>query len=340
MRNDEVAEPSLFAEEAVMHQSVRVVDSARCTYFCVIQFPPAGYCGIQERENGEKIAIFSVWDQREGDVEVVKTGTDVVAEPFGGEGTGQKLWRHFAWEVGQEVHFVVRVKRERGSDFWQLSGEIYVQKGSSTNTVEEIGACQVDLEPAEHERKRVESSCCLLGVAAAKKMWKQRCEAAVARKASSVGTSSGTETVDSVLVLEDGTGASDVGFDRFVMGTLRVRSSSPAVNAFISFVEDYDRAPNAEGICLSRKAVFGPTPQWRVRNENTRGGALVPREMRSVVFTKVCAAAEAEGAETRCRGEWTADGCTLHTGGDKNLFCTGVIDNGAQIYNRGEKAQA
>eukprot|EP00392_Amoebophrya_sp_AT5.2_P006207 g6217.t1 len=330
-----------------MQQSVRVVDTARCTYFCVIQFPPAGYCGIQERENGEKIALFSVWDQREGDVQVVKTGTDVVSEPFGGEGTGQKLWRHFAWELGQEVHFVVRVRREGGSDFWQLSGEIYVQKGSSTNIAveEKTGACrQVDVEPAEPERKRVASSCCLLAAGAVKKMRKQRREGTAARKASSAGTSSsGKETAeaDGILMLEDGAGASDAGFDRFVMGTLRVKSSSPAVNAFISFVEDYDRAPNAEGICLSRRAVFGPTPQWRVRNENTRrGGALVPREMRSVVFTKVCAAAEAEGAETRCRGEWTVDGCTLHTGGDKNLFCAGVTDNGAQIYNRGEKAQA
>ena len=87
-------------KSAEFHNQVKVEQSAKCTYFSVIQFYNGGYCGIQQRES-DKIAIFSLWndDQGKHDAELVSKHQRAIVEPFGGEGTGLKCICPFPWEV-------------------------------------------------------------------------------------------------------------------------------------------------------------------------------------------------------------------------------------------------
>ena len=82
------------------HNEVRVEQSAKCTYFSVIQFYDGGYCGVQERE-GDKLAIFSLWhdDVGKNDVELVSQHKNATVQTFGGEGTGLKCTYPLPWEV-------------------------------------------------------------------------------------------------------------------------------------------------------------------------------------------------------------------------------------------------
>lgn len=52
-------------KEWVIRNSVEVKESFGCTYFCLAGFNcpgSGGYGGIQEQEDGRKLAIFSVWN--------------------------------------------------------------------------------------------------------------------------------------------------------------------------------------------------------------------------------------------------------------------------------------
>lgn len=98
-------------------------NSASGTYFCAFGFD-MGYCGIQELANGDKVAIFSVWepgnphdykaDQSQVPEEkragLVEKGEMVTVGRFGGEGTGGKSMAPLAWKIGQAVRFFVQAK--------------------------------------------------------------------------------------------------------------------------------------------------------------------------------------------------------------------------------------
>jgi hypothetical protein len=87
------------------------------SYFMAAGFAN-GYFGIQERADGSKIAIFSVWDPTKGDdpkavpdadrVEVIDPGEGVTVSRFGGEGTGGKSTMPFDWQTGKSYRFLVR----------------------------------------------------------------------------------------------------------------------------------------------------------------------------------------------------------------------------------------
>lgn len=97
--------------------------SANGTYFCALGFD-MGYCGIQEKADGSKVAIFSVWepgdpfdsksrpdkvpeDKRVG---LLEQGENVKIGRFGGEGTGGQSFLALDWKIGQPVRFFVQAK--------------------------------------------------------------------------------------------------------------------------------------------------------------------------------------------------------------------------------------
>jgi len=85
------------------------------TYFCAIQFPPSGYCGLQELADGRRVAIFSIWDKspNEGQgAKAVATGDGFQATTFGGEGEGCRILGAFDWRVDKTVLFQVFWRRE------------------------------------------------------------------------------------------------------------------------------------------------------------------------------------------------------------------------------------
>ena len=103
--------PSVNNSQCVeFYNEVTVQETAKCTYFCAIQFGyGGGYCGIQQRDYpDDKIAIYSVWHQPGHDVFLVDQGPEVTVEPFGGEGTGLKSMKPFHWEIGEKVGFLVK----------------------------------------------------------------------------------------------------------------------------------------------------------------------------------------------------------------------------------------
>lgn len=107
--------PSKFREAKTVKlgNSVTVERVHNQTYYCVIQFCPAGYCGIQQREaETDRIAIFSVWHGEENQlVELVEKGKNVVVSPFANEGEGLKSIRPLEWQLGEKVSFEVTVTK-------------------------------------------------------------------------------------------------------------------------------------------------------------------------------------------------------------------------------------
>ena len=104
-----------FYNECTVEQSVEG------SYFQACGFA-GGYFGIQDLGPKGKIAIFSVWDQTQGDdpkavdekdrVEMLFVGENVRAQRFGGEGTGAQSFFDYDWQVGQTIRFYVEAKPE------------------------------------------------------------------------------------------------------------------------------------------------------------------------------------------------------------------------------------
>ena len=90
-----------------LEATVQVERSADHTYFMVVGFYPGGYCGIQQKENNERVAIFSLWNKGSYSVESVGAGPGVQVSEFGGEGTGIKTMRDCDWKEETSVTFSV-----------------------------------------------------------------------------------------------------------------------------------------------------------------------------------------------------------------------------------------
>lgn len=69
-----------------------------------------GYFGIQVNSTTERRVLFSVWDSPTGRTSLVKKGTDVVAQDFGGEGTGGQSFLRYDWKPDQTYRFITRVR--------------------------------------------------------------------------------------------------------------------------------------------------------------------------------------------------------------------------------------
>lgn len=90
--------------------TVKVEHSSDCTYFCVVGWGPGGYSGIQQIDEDRRVAIFSMWNHGKDSVEELDHGEGVEVSEFGGEGTGLKSMKDFAWKEGEEVTFVIEGK--------------------------------------------------------------------------------------------------------------------------------------------------------------------------------------------------------------------------------------
>lgn len=105
------------AEGTVFCNEVLVEKSAPGTYFCVCGWSK-GYFGIQEKADGKKVLIFSVWDpgaqndpksvQEDVRVKLLHQGADVRVGRFGNEGTGGQSFYDYDWKVGRTYRLLVK----------------------------------------------------------------------------------------------------------------------------------------------------------------------------------------------------------------------------------------
>ena len=79
------------------------------TYFMANGFGE-GYMGIQVNSPTERRVLFSVWDADSGKTTLAKKGEDVVAQGFGGEGTGGQSYLVFNWQAGTTYKFLTQGK--------------------------------------------------------------------------------------------------------------------------------------------------------------------------------------------------------------------------------------
>ncbi|MBX7105783.1 MAG: DUF3472 domain-containing protein [Gemmataceae bacterium] len=98
------------------YNEVSVQKSARGTYFCVCGFNK-GYFGIQEKGDGKKVVIFSVWEPgKQNNPNIVEEdrrtkclfqGEGVQVKRFGGEGTGGQSFLDYDWKDETIYRFLV-----------------------------------------------------------------------------------------------------------------------------------------------------------------------------------------------------------------------------------------
>jgi hypothetical protein len=103
-------------ESTAFYNEVEVQKSADGTYFMVCGWSK-GYFGIQEKADGKKIILFSVWDPgKQNDPKAVKEDVRVKLlqqdketriNRFGNEGTGGQALYDFDWQVGATYRFLV-----------------------------------------------------------------------------------------------------------------------------------------------------------------------------------------------------------------------------------------
>ncbi|MFZ6817919.1 DUF3472 domain-containing protein [Undibacterium sp. Ji22W] len=68
-----------------------------------------GYMGIQVKSTTERWILFSVWDaDNGGKTTLVRKGTGVVDNSFGGEGTGGQSYLVYNWVAGNTYKFITR----------------------------------------------------------------------------------------------------------------------------------------------------------------------------------------------------------------------------------------
>lgn len=120
------------AEGEAFYNEVTVVQSAPGTYFCACGWSK-GYFGIQEKGDGKKVVIFSVWDSNQNEkkaiardqrVKLLHKDDKVRVGRFGGEGTGGQSFFDCDWKVGDTYRFLVRAKINK--DRSEYSGFFYV----------------------------------------------------------------------------------------------------------------------------------------------------------------------------------------------------------------------
>jgi len=69
-----------------------------------------GYFGIQVNSATERRILFSVWDPSVGKTTLVRKGSNVVDNTFGGEGTGGQSYLVYNWVAGNTYKFLTQAK--------------------------------------------------------------------------------------------------------------------------------------------------------------------------------------------------------------------------------------
>ncbi|MCC7523869.1 MAG: DUF5077 domain-containing protein [Chitinophagaceae bacterium] len=85
------------------------------TYFMANGFGE-GYMGIQVNSPTERRVLFSVWDADSGKTTLVRKGEAVIAQEFGGEGTGGQSYLVFPWKAGTTYKFLTRGKPDNSGN--------------------------------------------------------------------------------------------------------------------------------------------------------------------------------------------------------------------------------
>ncbi len=110
---------------SAMYNEVTATTSQLGTYFMAVGFE-GGYAGFQEKTDGSKIAIFSVWDNKRADgvvlpTDVVRASADPVAFPPEGGG-GQSVRVALDWELNEKVAFAVTAEPDAGGTGTNFTG--------------------------------------------------------------------------------------------------------------------------------------------------------------------------------------------------------------------------
>ncbi|KAI8636050.1 hypothetical protein BD408DRAFT_426765 [Parasitella parasitica] len=91
-----------------------------------------GYLGMQRNTNEESRILFAIWDNDQGSlVDLVEKGENVVAEGFGGEGTGAHAYKVYDWKTEQTVFFKVTANVDEARNGSTFSG-YYSTDGGET----------------------------------------------------------------------------------------------------------------------------------------------------------------------------------------------------------------
>lgn len=78
------------------------------TFFMVNGFGE-GYFGLQSRQN-DRWVLFSVWDPSDNMTLSVESGNNVIAQRFGGEGTGGQSYLVYDWKAATTYKFITRIR--------------------------------------------------------------------------------------------------------------------------------------------------------------------------------------------------------------------------------------
>lgn len=121
-------------EGTAFYNEMTVEKSADGTYFMACGFNK-GYFGIQEKADGSKVVIFSVWDPASGQdprkvpeekrVNMLHQGDGVRVARFGNEGTGGQSFYDYDWKIGETYRFLVTAKPD-GPGRTAFSGYFYL----------------------------------------------------------------------------------------------------------------------------------------------------------------------------------------------------------------------
>jgi hypothetical protein len=123
-RGPDIGAPSVHlrykeSDVSSFYSEVTVKRSAAGTYFAVTGWHN-GYFGMQEKTNGSKVLIFSVWGTRNDNptsmaknmaVVVVNKDPEVRTGLFGNEGSGMQSFLDFDWKINTTYAFMVKAKR-------------------------------------------------------------------------------------------------------------------------------------------------------------------------------------------------------------------------------------
>ena len=131
------------AQAAALYNEVKARTSVPGTYFCAMNFDD-GYIGFQEQSNGRKVIIFSIWDPvshgdnpnsvpEEERTKLLKLGENARAGRFGGEGTGGQSFVDYPCEVGENMRFLVCIKKM--GPFKEISGFYFNNKTNSWDLI-------------------------------------------------------------------------------------------------------------------------------------------------------------------------------------------------------------
>ena len=131
------------SQASALYNVVKAKTSVPGTYFCAMNFDD-GYIGFQEQSNGKKVIIFSIWDPvahgdnpndvpEEERTKLVKLGKDARSGRFGGEGTGGQSFVDYPWAIGENMRFLVCVKKM--GKFKEISGYYFNNKSRSWDLI-------------------------------------------------------------------------------------------------------------------------------------------------------------------------------------------------------------